>query len=68
MLHLISGARESRIREVSVRRKCRACVRTFQDGTSNTFVFFERYATCQTIGRIWAEDGTIQNLPTGLNP
>jgi prepilin-type N-terminal cleavage/methylation domain-containing protein len=41
---------------------------TFQDGTSNTIVFFGRYATCQTNQWIWGEDGTISLVPTWPNP
>ena len=30
---------------------------TFQDGTSNTIVFVERYAKCQDVEHIWGENG-----------
>jgi prepilin-type N-terminal cleavage/methylation domain-containing protein len=36
---------------------------TFIDGTSNTIVFMERYATCQGQQTIWQEDGTPSNAP-----
>jgi prepilin-type N-terminal cleavage/methylation domain-containing protein len=41
---------------------------TFQDGTSNTIVFFERYAACGNNQWIWGEDGTYTLVPTWPNP
>jgi prepilin-type N-terminal cleavage/methylation domain-containing protein len=41
---------------------------TFQDGTSNTIIFTERYTTCQTYQYIWGEDGTLSMSPMWPNP
>jgi prepilin-type N-terminal cleavage/methylation domain-containing protein len=41
---------------------------TFQDGTSNTIIFFDRYVVCGGLQTIWGENGTQWASPTWPNP
>ncbi len=41
---------------------------TFQDGTSNTIIFTDRYAICQSYQYSWGQDGTLAMAPMWPNP
>jgi prepilin-type N-terminal cleavage/methylation domain-containing protein len=41
---------------------------TFQDGTSNTILFTERYAVCQNYQFAWAQDTALAMAPMWPNP